>query len=753
MSTESRLDDLLQRWDQYQRRGEPITPEELCRACPELLPAFRDAIAALQLVDHLMTPTLSPNASSAHPTASEAAPSPLPDINLQPGAEPVQGYRLVHRLGQGGFGEVWKATGPGGFPVALKFVRLVDRIGDSELQALQIIKEIRHPNLLSTFGAWQTPGHLIIAMELADRTLGDRCREAREQGLPGIPGPELLEYFREAAKGIDFLNEPRHRLAGKENLRVQHRDIKPHNILLVGGGVKVADFGLARLLEHTMASHSGSMSAGYAAPEFFRGQTSSHSDQYSLAVTYCQLRGGRLPFEGSREQVMAGHLLNAPDLTMVPEEERPVVAQALAKDPAQRWPHCRAFVDALARSMYGLDATDPDATPAPRPADSAPAPLPKPAEMSPLTWMAMIVALVVLAGTPTWLVLHFWPSGKSTEPSTQPALASPSVSSAPRDSKADINGEEKKSVVIPEAKVGELLKFTQHQGAVRAVTCTPKSGRVLSAGDDGVLQLWDPATGKVILSFQKRHTGAVNAVAVSADERFALSGSEDKTVCLWDLETGQSLKVLKDHTESVYCVAFLPNEDGALSSGMDCTIRRWDLQTGKQVKQFATPGQDVWGLAVDPQGRFALSTGPSPIVSRWDLANGTTADCFRGHADVVWSVALDGKGERAVSGGGDQGGQKDYTVRLWEVESGRELKRFSRHTAAVGCVAFSPDGRRILSGSADTTVRLWDAETGEQLYCGTGHSDRIHSVAFTPDGRLGLSAGGDGTVRVWSLPK
>src|SRR5271157_4804652 len=93
------------------------------------------------------------------------------EITLEAGAEPVPGYRLVERLGRGGCGEVWKATGPGGFELALKFVCLTEPVGPLELRALQIIKDLRHPHLLSTFGAWQVQKYLVISMELAERTL------------------------------------------------------------------------------------------------------------------------------------------------------------------------------------------------------------------------------------------------------------------------------------------------------------------------------------------------------------------------------------------------------------------------------------------------------------------------------------------------------------------------------------------------------------------------------------------------------
>ncbi len=270
-------------------------------------------------------------------------------LPLHPNAEPIPGYILVRPLGRGGFGEVWQATGPGGFNVALKFIHLGEA-GNIELRSLELMKEIQHPHLLSMFGAWQKAGHLIVAMEMAGPTLLHKLREALSQGLPGLPVPQLWEYMLEAGKGIDHLN----------SLNIQHRDIKPQNLLLVGGSVKVADFGLAKVMEHTITNASGSMTPAYAAPEFLEGQTSRWSDQYCLAATYCHLRANQLPFTGNPAQVVTGHLLKEPNLTMLPERERPIVARAMAKEPSQRWPSCRAFVEAL----MGLTVAATPATPA-----------------------------------------------------------------------------------------------------------------------------------------------------------------------------------------------------------------------------------------------------------------------------------------------------------------------------------------------------------------------------------------------------
>src|SRR5437868_1603419 len=115
------------------------------------------------------------------------------DGSLEVGAEPVPGYRLIAFLGRGGFGEVWKALGPGGFAVALKFVRLADKGAAVEVRSLELMKALRHPQLVSVFGTWEADDRLIVAMELAERSLSDRLVEARGQGLAGLPFPELLE--------------------------------------------------------------------------------------------------------------------------------------------------------------------------------------------------------------------------------------------------------------------------------------------------------------------------------------------------------------------------------------------------------------------------------------------------------------------------------------------------------------------------------------------------------------------------------
>lgn len=259
---------------------------------------------------------------------------------LKPGSRPVPNhpsYELVCKIGRGAFGEVWRSRAPGGIDVALKFIALNSSAhAATEFRSVDVMRSARHPNLVSLYGAWYEDGYLILAMELCDRSLQDRLAEAQSQKLPGIPMDELLGYMRDAANGLDALVA----------LDVHHRDVKPANLLLLGSGVKVGDFGLAKVREHT-AGNTVAGTLAYIAPECYEGKLADQSDQYSLAVTYYYLRTGHPLYEGHEAAVMRAKLMAEPDLSRLPRAEAAVLARALAREPGKRWPSCTAFVNEM----------------------------------------------------------------------------------------------------------------------------------------------------------------------------------------------------------------------------------------------------------------------------------------------------------------------------------------------------------------------------------------------------------------------
>ena len=191
----------------------------------------------------------------------------------------IAGYTLEKRIGVGGYGEVWRAIGPGGLPKALKilFGQVDEHRADAELKSLERMRDLRHPFLLSVERIEVFDSRLIVVTELADGCLQDRYAECHAAGGRGIPREELLQYLRDAADALDFMLE-QHGL--------QHLDIKPENLLLQGKHVKVGDFGLTKDISHTQISLVGGFTPLFAPPEIFEGTPCPTSDQYSLAIVY-----------------------------------------------------------------------------------------------------------------------------------------------------------------------------------------------------------------------------------------------------------------------------------------------------------------------------------------------------------------------------------------------------------------------------------------------------------------------------------
>lgn len=254
---------------------------------------------------------------------------------------PSEGYRLMERIGAGQYGEVFRARGPGDVEVAVKriFRALNDEASQRELQALELIRTLRHPFLLRTERYWALKDRVVMVMELADDSLADWFQACKDRGHAGIPAAELIAYLHEAAEALDYMHAK----------SVLHRDVKPGNLLRLQGHAKVADFGLARLQESQVMTVTFCGTPLYMAPEVWRGKISVHSDQYSLAVTYCEMRLGRRPFPSSDPTELGQqHLHDKPNLKGAGHRETAVLLRALHKSPDERYPSCKAFVEALA---------------------------------------------------------------------------------------------------------------------------------------------------------------------------------------------------------------------------------------------------------------------------------------------------------------------------------------------------------------------------------------------------------------------
>jgi len=212
------------------------------------------------------------------------------------------------------------------------------------------------------------------------------------------------------------------------------------------------------------------------------------------------------------------------------------------------------------------------------------------------------------------------------------------------------------------------------------------------------------------------------------------------------------LRTFTGHTGPITAVAFAP--DGRLAVSAAENVRVWEVATGKELRRLAGHTQAVVALAFTPDGREILSASADTSVRIWDSATGKQLQSFPNWVQRCAAFSADGR--RVLSGNAYDG-----MVRLFDLEVGREVRRFKGHATFVRCLAFSPDGRRVLSGAGemreekgkgwalDCTLRCWDAETGRELRCLTGHTQPVCAVAFAPDGRTLFSGGQDNTLRAW----
>jgi serine/threonine protein kinase len=316
----------------------PLPPQTGAASPPEKEPSGHE----LPTIAPVVEPSKKKEATEKAPPAAAKKPQSGEKASVQMMGE----YRFLKRLGAGALGEVWKAEAPGGVEVAVKRLsRSLDSDdAQQELQSLEHVKNLRHPYLAQIQNFWPHKGRLYIVMELADGSLEDRLEHYRKQGLPGIPPDELLGYMREAAEALDYLH----------TANVHHRDIKPANILLLNGHVKVADFGLARPLqsERSVVDATFCGTPAYMAPEVWDNKFSTHSDQWSLAVTYLELRLNRRFFKNRSLQGLMLEIRKGQfDLSSLGTPERRVLRRALHQNPRQRYPTCTAFVQALQTAL------------------------------------------------------------------------------------------------------------------------------------------------------------------------------------------------------------------------------------------------------------------------------------------------------------------------------------------------------------------------------------------------------------------
>jgi RNA polymerase sigma factor (sigma-70 family) len=301
----------------------------------------------------------------------------------------------------------------------------------------------------------------------------------------------------------------------------------------------------------------------------------------------------------------------------------------------------------------------------------------------------------------------------------------------------------------------EIRRRPGHHSWVATVAYSPDGKILATAGGDHIIRLWDVATTRELRQL-KGCEDAVDTVAFSPDGTLLASGSRKGFIRLWDPATGKELRRIKGH-EREAVVAFSPDGRSLASASRDGTIALWDVTTGRELRRIVGPkGQGILGLASAPDGK-ALATAPfdemrgqleeSPpaLVRLWEVATGKALRHFGKNESLGHGVAFSPDGKLLVSAA------PENVLRFSDAATGTVRRQLRGHSLGTHFMTFSPDGRTLASVSYDQTVRLWEVATGQERGCFLGHHGGVLAAAFSPDGRTVATGSMDATALIWDL--
>ena len=623
----------------------------------------------------------------------------------------LEGFRIEAELGRGGMGIVFRATQLNlGRAVAIKVIR-GDGLPSADAAArfvaeAGVIAKLSHPNLIQIFALGEQGRRPYLVMEFVDGvTLASRCG-----GTPLAPGV-AMRLVEDVASGI----------AAAHRLGVIHRDLKPSNILLAADGTpKVADFGLAKLLDGDSGLTRTDAILGspsYMAPEQAEGRNRDvgpAADVYALGAILYELVTGRPPFRAATvmqtlDQVRSGEVVLPSRLQPgLPRDLETICLKCLEKDPARRYASAEALARDLRRCLDHVPILARRTGPAGRL----------------LRWYrrnpgsaglaaAVFLLLVAVAGVSLFAAVRLATAAEQERRTLYFAgmnLAQQAWEAADMRRVRDLlapyaagpTGEDLRSFEwyywwkLAHQPAVELVG---HRKGVVAVAFAPDGRSLASAGSDRVILLWGRRRAAAVASLPAPAT--IRSLAFAPDGHSVAAGLEDGSILIWRPGAVGAPTVIRDGLRRVMALAFLDARTLASAASGE-TIELRESPSGRHAGRLDLPGADFKSLAFSPDGRTLASGDADGTLTLWDLRRGVPRATQRVHSNHV--VAL----------------------------------------------AYSPDGRTLASGGRDNTIRLWDPAACELKTTLKGHTGNVMALAFAPDGRTLASAGLDGSSRLWS---
>ncbi|KAH7904984.1 quinon protein alcohol dehydrogenase-like superfamily [Hygrophoropsis aurantiaca] len=289
--------------------------------------------------------------------------------------------------------------------------------------------------------------------------------------------------------------------------------------------------------------------------------------------------------------------------------------------------------------------------------------------------------------------------------------------------------------------------FEGHTSHVKSIAYFHDGKRIISGSFDKTVRIWDVESqqqvGKSLM-----HDFDVHSMALSPDERRLVSGGEG--VVLWDLE-GRTVLWKREASEVYgYRVAYSPDGRLIAANQYGGTIELLNAETGEQIRYPLRVGETVYCLAFSPDGGRLAAGSDKGNVQVFDVATGeTVVGPIVAHTHTVRSLIYTFDGQQIITASGD------FSIRVWDAATGQNISgSMLGHKSDIWQIPLSPDGQRLASVSFDSTVRVWDLKTRRQIGgpLRTQESHRCYSVAWSPNGRSIVSGFEGGKIHLWDAP-